>query len=97
MKMVTIYASSDLENRVVSAIQDSGADTYLTIDNATAHRFNRSHDLPRTMTWSAVMFLVPGLSEAQASRLSEALRHECDASETQPCLRLTMNDVDSAW
>lgn len=97
MKLMTIYASSDLEHRIVSAIQESGAETFLTIDGATAHRFNRSHDMPRTMTWEATMFLVPGLTEEQSSRLSESLRAECASLETRPCLRMTMSDVDADW
>jgi hypothetical protein len=97
MKMLTIYASSDLQNRIVTAIQEAGADTFLTLDGATAHRFNRSHDLPRTMTWEAVMFLVPGLSNEQANQLSEALGEECGDGDRRPCLRMTMSDVDASW
>jgi hypothetical protein len=95
MKQVTIYASRDLERTVVAAIRDCGAETYLTVEGATAHRFNVAHDLPQTMTWEASMFLVPGLTDGQASALSETLHRDCDVAGLRPCLRVTTAEVDT--
>ncbi len=94
MKQLVIYCSEDLEHRVVSSIDRHGAEGYLAIPNAVGHKFLEPGTLPRSVSFEAVMIVVPGASEACVAGILADLQHMAQQCEIQPCLRVSVLDVE---
>jgi hypothetical protein len=94
MKQLTIYASPDLEDRVVTALRASDVVGFLRLGDATGNAFTEAEDLPRTMTWEAVVFVVPGAEDDRVRHIVDVLRDYANACETRPCLRIVVSPVD---
>lgn len=97
MKQLTIYASPDLESRIVSAIQDADVVGFLRLADASGNAFTPEADLPRTMTWDAVVFVVPGAEDERVRGIVDSLRAYSSACDTQPCLRIVVSPVDEVY
>lgn len=94
MKQLVIYCSDDLEHRVVSAIDRNGAEGYLRVPNAVGHKFLERERLPRSVSFDAVMIVVPGASEACVAGILEDLQDVANRCEIRPCLRASVLDVE---
>ena len=94
MKQLVIYCSEDLEHQVVSSIDRHGAEGYLAIPNAVGHKFLEPEALPRSVSFEAVMIVVPGASEACVAGILKDLQHIAKNCEIQPCLRASVVAVE---
>lgn len=94
MQQLTIFASPDLEQRIVSALANAHVDGYVSLGPATAHRFNDREDLPRTTDWEAWVFVVPAAEASSIRAIVEALEAYAESCETRPCLRLVVTPVE---
>ena len=94
MKQLTVFASEDLEDRVVAAFDHAGIDAYMRIGEATGVRFSAPGQLPRTMTWAATLFLVPAAERDSIDRVITELRQYAGTCEIEPCLRMVVAPVD---
>ena len=94
MKQLTIFCSRDLEDRVVSALDRAKVDAFLRVGEATGNRFRSAGQVPRLMTWEAVLFLVPMISEEGLGAIVDELEAYAGACEIEPCLRIVVSPVD---
>lgn len=91
MKQLTVYCSRDLEPQVVSTLDDAGLHGYLRVAGATGNRFLPKGQMPRAVTWEAVMIVVPGADDALIDGVREKLQGIAAACEVEPCIRLLVN------
>lgn len=91
MKQLTVFCSRDLESRVVSALDSAGIHGYLRVGDATGNRFLDKGQVPRSVTWEAVMLVVPGDEDAIIDRLREKLQGIASECGPDPCIRLLVN------
>jgi len=94
MKQLSVYASEDLEDRVVAAFDHAGVDAYMKIGDATGVRFSAPGQLPRTMTWGATLFVVPAADRASIDRVVGELKQYAGTCEVEPCLRIVVSAVE---
>lgn len=94
MIQLTIYFSSDLEGEVLNALDEAQVDAFLRLGEATGHRFLPPGEIPRTLTWDAVVLVVPVATEAQAGAVAEFLAARAGDCEADPCLRITTCPVE---
>ena len=87
MSQLTIFASADLEPRVVEALDRAGVAGFLRVPGATGNRFLPGQ-VPRTLSWEAVMIIVPLLDDEQLQSITEQLSAAAADCEAEPCLRL---------
>jgi len=94
MKQLAIFVNRDLEARVLAALDHVRVDAFLRVAEATGNRFLDEGEVPRTVAWEAVMFVVPAIDESRAERVAAELAGvaaECDAG---PCLRVVALPVE---
>ena len=91
MKQLTIFCSRDLESQVVSILDEAGLYGYLRIGDATGNRFLPKGEVPRAVTWEAVMIVVPGDEDATIDAVRETLQGIAADCEVAPCIRLLVN------
>ena len=96
MKLVQVFCSRDLEHRVLRVLDDAGVEGYLRMGDATGGKFLPRGDVPRTMTWEAVSYIVPFASEEAVARITRDLRDYAGHCEIEPCLRLLVLPVEDA-
>lgn len=94
MKQLTIFCSADLDDRVVTTLDRSGIDGFLCVDHASGSKFNAPGRVPRTMSWDARLFIVPGAEDAQVAQVVDELEGYANACDIQPCLRIVVSTVD---
>jgi hypothetical protein len=95
MKQLTIYCSHDLEERVVTALDEAGVEGFVRLGHATANRFRGPGEVPRALTWEATMFLVPGVPEERADAVVRELSGYAGACDIAPCLRIVVSPVEA--
>jgi hypothetical protein len=88
-----VYCSRDLEDRVVSAFDKAGVEAYLRVGSATGNKFLPEGQVPRTMTWEAVMYVIPAAEEGVISAVVEELEAYAGSCEIEPCLRMVVGTV----
>ena len=91
MKQLTIFCSLDLEEQVVSTLDESGLHGYLRMDGVTGNRFLPKGQVPRSVTWEAVMIVVPTGEAAVIDGVREKLQAIAATCEIEPCIRLLVN------
>jgi hypothetical protein len=94
MKQLVIYCSEDLEHQVVSSLDRHGAEGYLKIPRAVGHKFLEAATLPRTVSFEAIVLVVPGAAEATVAAVLEDLQDYAGKCEIQPCLRASVVNVE---
>jgi hypothetical protein len=94
MKQLVIYCSEDLEHQVVGALDRHGAEGYLKIPGAVGHKFLERESLPRTVSFGAIVIVVPGASEASVAAILKDLQDFAGKCEIQPCLRASVVNVE---
>ena len=92
--LVTILCNGDLTDRVISALDHAGAHHFLRIPDAVGTMFEPEGVIPRTISWEATMFVVPGLQEDQIDGLVHELRDVVGECSAENCLRIMVNRVD---
>lgn len=97
MRSLTVFCSRDLEDRVVSAFEHAGIEAFLRLGGATGHRFVPTDEMSRTMTWEAIMFVVPVASTERIDTAVDELEHYAGTCEIEPCLRVIVGTVDRAY
>ncbi len=97
MKQLSIFLSSDLERRAVDALERAGLDGFLRLEGASGNKFVPEDPLSRTMTWEAVVLLVPGAGDEQVAAVGRELEEHADACETRPCLRIVVSRVEEVY
>ena len=93
MQQVTIFCDDGLENQVVGALEEAGVDGFLRCGDASGNRFTDPGSVPRLVTWSAVMLVVPGVPPEVAGRLVDRIRRIAVACGAEPCLRITVSEL----
>lgn len=88
MKQLTIFANRDLEPQVFAVLDGAGVEAFLRVGEATGNRFLPEGEVPRTVTWEAVMVVVPALDEAKVEPISRALARIASDCGVEPCLRV---------
>ena len=96
MQQLTVFASPDLEHQVVSALDRAGAEGYFRAAGASANKFNPEGEVPRVMTWAAVMFVVPAAPNEVIKAIVKELEEYAGACEVEPCLRMVVTAVQEA-
>jgi len=91
VKQLTIFCSRDLEQQVVSTLDDAGLHGYLRIGGATGNRFLAKGQVPRSVTWEAVMIVVPGAEDETIDAVRDKLLGIAASCEIEPCIRLLVN------
>ena len=91
MKQLTIFCSRDLEAQVVSVLDGSGLHGYLRVGDATGNRFLPKGQVPRSLTWEAVMIVIPGDEDATIDAVREKLQDIAASCGPDPCMRLLVN------
>lgn len=94
MKQLTIFCSRDLEDRVVQALDNAGAEGFLHVGEATGRHFAASGELPRTISWEASMFVVPALDDEKVRAVQGQLAAYAGSCEVEPCLRMVVGSVE---
>jgi hypothetical protein len=94
MKQLTIYCSRDLEERVVHVLDHAGVEAFFRSSTGTGVRFLPQGQLPRTMTWEALFFLVPAIEEPALEQVIDELQRYSGSCEIEPCLRIVVSTVD---
>lgn len=94
MKQLTIFCSRDEESRVITALDRAGIEAYLRVGAATGNKFLEPGKIPRTMTWEAVMMVVPGAPEEKIRVVRGELGEYTRSCEIEPCLRMVVSPVD---
>ena len=94
MKQLNIFCSRDEESRVISALDHAGIETFLRVGDATGNKFLGPGQVPRAMTWEAIMIIVPGAPPDQVKSVVEELGAYTRSCEFEPCLRMTTSPVD---
>jgi hypothetical protein len=94
MKQLTVYCSEELEHQVVSSFDRHGAEGYLRIPRAIGHKFLEPEALPRTVSFEAIVLVVPGASEATVAAILQDLQDYAGKCEIQPCLRASVVDLE---
>jgi hypothetical protein len=82
MKQLTIFVNADLEPQVVAALDHAEVDAFLRIGEASGNRFLAQGEVPRTVAWEAVMFLVPALEDEKVHAVAgelDAVSENCGA------------------
>ncbi|GAB4226906.1 MAG: hypothetical protein Kow0062_28860 [Acidobacteriota bacterium] len=93
-KLTTILCNSDLADRVIAALDHAGAHHFLRVPEGVGTMFEPPGRIPRTITWEATMFVVPGLDEEQIDRLVHELRDVVGECSAENCLRILVSNVD---
>ena len=96
MKQLAIYCSRDLEERVVSALDQAGVEGFVRIPHVTGNKFREPGGVPRTLTWEALAFVVPGAEEATVEAVVRELEGYAGGCEIRPCLRMVVSSVEKA-
>jgi hypothetical protein len=94
VKQLTIFCSADLEHRVLTALERAGVSAFLRLDRVSGCRFNDPGRVPRTISWEALAFLVPGAEDDRVDAVVEELEVYAGACDIQPCLRLAVSPVE---
>lgn len=97
MKQLTIFCSSDLADRVVAALDRAGVEGFASLEKATGNKFADAGRFPRTITWEAHVFIVPGATDGQIGQVVgelECLANEC---EIKPCLRISVVPLEALY
>lgn len=97
MKQIAIFCSPDLADRVVAALDHAGIEGFLRLGEATGNKFRDRGEVPRTMTWEATAFIVPGAGDAAAAAVVEALESYAGACDIRPCLRIVVSPVEQIY
>jgi hypothetical protein len=93
MKQLTVLCSRDLEDRVVTALDNAGVEGYARHGDVSGNKFMPQGQVPRTMTWEAVSFMVPAATDQQIESITGELRRFAGSCEIQPCLRMVVTDT----
>ena len=93
-KLLTILCNSDLSDRVTAALDHAGAQHFMRIPDAVGTMFEPPGVIPRTITWEATMFVVPGLQDEQIDALVEELSDVVGECSAENCLRILVTNVD---
>jgi len=91
VKQLTIFCSRDLEQQVVSTLDEAGLRGYLRLDGVTGNRFLPKGQVPRSVTWEAVMIVVPAGAADVIDDVREKLQAIAASCEIEPCIRLLVN------
>ena len=91
MKQLTVFCSRDLESQVVSTLDEAGLHGYLRLGDATGNRFLAKGQVPRSVTWEAVVIVVPGDDDAVIDAVREKLQDIAEKCDVEPCIRLLVN------
>jgi hypothetical protein len=94
VKQLTIYCSRDLEDHVVNALDHARVEGFLRVGGASGSRFCDPGEVPRTMDWDAIVFLVPGAEETQVEAIVGELGDFARGCDTYPCLRICVTPVE---
>jgi hypothetical protein len=94
MKQLTIFCSSDEEDRVIAALDAAGVEGFMRIGGATGNTFLEPGQLPRTVSWDAVLFLVASVRDERARAVAEELKRYAGNCAIEPCLRVTLSTLD---
>ena len=97
MKQLSVFCSRDLSGQVVRILAQSGIDGFVELGEATGNRFREPGAVPRTLTWEAVWFLVPGAGDGQVDALAGKLKEMAGDCEAGPCLRVTVSRVEQVY
>jgi len=97
VKQLSIYCSLDLEERVVAALDRAGAEGFVRIPRATGNKFAGPGEVPRTLTWEAAVFLVPGAAEPVVEAVVRELESYAGGCDIRPCLRMVVSPVERVY
>jgi len=88
MKQLNIFCSRDLERQVITILDRADLDGFLRVGDATGHRFLPKGETPRSVTWEAVVIVVPGAEGSVIDGVVAQLRGIAEGCEVEACLRL---------
>ena len=91
MKQLTIFCSRDLEAQVVRVLDEADLHGYLRVGDATGNRFLPKDQVPRAVTWEAVMLVVPGADDAVIDGIRDRLQAVAAECEVEACIKLMVN------
>ena len=94
MNQLAIYCSRDIEDRVVRALDAAGVGGFLHVAHATGNKFKPGDELPRLLTWDAVLSLVPAVAEDRVDTIMRQLADYAGSCEVDPCLRMVVSAVE---
>jgi hypothetical protein len=94
MKQLSIYCSRDLEDRVIAALDRVGVEGFMRVGGATGNKFKPPAELPRAMTWEAILFLVPAAPDNKIEQVIGELERYAGACEVRPCLKIVVSTVE---
>jgi len=95
MKQLTIFVNADLEPQVVAALDHAEVDGFLRVGEASGNRFLAEGEVPRTVAWEAVMFVVPVANEEQIRAVVGELDTVAESCGTGPCLKVVATPAES--
>jgi len=88
MKQLTVFVNRDLEPQVLAAFDHAGIEGFLRLGEASGNRFLAAGEVPRTIAWEAIMFVVPAVEEGKADRIAAELADAAADCGAGPCLRV---------
>jgi hypothetical protein len=94
MRQLTIFANSDLEPQVLAAMDHARIDAFLRVGEASGNRFLPPGELPRTVAWDAVMFVVPAVASEKVQQIATELSAAARNCGTEPCLRIVATPAE---
>lgn len=97
MKQITIYCSTDLEERITAALDQAGVEGFVRLDGASGNRFRPLGETPRTLTFETMVFLAPGVEDWQVRSITSELARYGDDCEIRPCLRVVVSAVEEVY
>ncbi|RMG47325.1 MAG: hypothetical protein D6718_03865 [Acidobacteria bacterium] len=97
MKQLTIFCSPEHEARVVRALERIDVEGFARVGDVTGNRFQHEVEGRHTVGWQAAMFIVPGLTDAQAQSVIDELESFAGECAEKPCLRIVLSTIDALY
>ena len=93
LRMLTIFADEDLEPQVVAALDRAQVEGFLRLGQATGNRFLAEGQVPRSIAWEAVAFVVPLATAEQQQSIALDLSRDAHDCGAEACLRIVASPV----
>lgn len=94
MKQLMILCSPDLENQVISILDEAGVDGFLHLPGGSANLFAAPGQIPRSLTWEANLVLVPAVDDDRVEKVADRLDEHARSCATETCVRYSITTVE---